>query len=620
MSVSAPSLVRSSGTIAPGEFADRATDRTRESVIRPPLFLLGLIVGLSALLRGSIGLTRPSPWILPDEVVYSELAKSIADGARPAIRGIPAFGWGEVYPTLIAPAWALFDDPVRAYHVALAINGVVMSLAAIPAYFLARMFVSRRSSLLVAGLTVLVPSMAYTGVVMTENAFYPVFLLALLLIARAVRTPAWGTQALALIGLGLAAFTRIQGMALVGAYAGAVLLNGLMERSGSRASYLRKFTPTVMVGGMVSLLPVVASLVSGEGVLGWLGSREDTFAEFRPQEIPEWFIYLAAGLVLYVAVAPAIATVVVVGRGATSQAPQHARLFSAIALPTILALLLSVAFVSASLDVDGTENLNERYVFYVVPLLVIGLAMWIDAGLPRRRPWAWFVLATCCLLPVLLPIDRLAYNAGFQSVALLPWLSLRSATPSLTVLVAAFALACGAVWATCRKHNVGRLWLLLAVNFVFVGTVTYESNDTSSSIAESAFPGGSASWIDDAVPSGTNVPMLWDVTAEGRFTPGTAYYWLMSAEILNASVGEVYRLGRPTYYETFLPTVPVRRQSDATLVTRNGRAVRSRYILVTCRTPVRGRLIAQAPGGLLRLVEVRGRVELLPRPTCPRVS
>ena len=30
-------------------------------------------------------------------------------------------------------------------------------------------------------MTVLVPSMAYTGVVMTENACYPVFLLAVLL-------------------------------------------------------------------------------------------------------------------------------------------------------------------------------------------------------------------------------------------------------------------------------------------------------------------------------------------------------------------------------------------------------------------------------------------------------
>ena len=142
----------------------------------PAVWLVG-IVGLSTIVRAALGLTVPSVWILPDEIVYSELAKSIAAGGWPAIRGVHVFGWGEIYPALIAPAWALFDDPVRAYHITLGINALVMSLAAIPAYLLARMFVSQRSALLVALFTVLVPSMSYTGVVMTENACYPAFLL-----------------------------------------------------------------------------------------------------------------------------------------------------------------------------------------------------------------------------------------------------------------------------------------------------------------------------------------------------------------------------------------------------------------------------------------------------------
>ena len=59
-----------------------------------------------------IALGVPAPWILPDEIVYSDLSKSIADGGRPAVRGVPVFGWGELYPTLLAPAWVLVDDPV----------------------------------------------------------------------------------------------------------------------------------------------------------------------------------------------------------------------------------------------------------------------------------------------------------------------------------------------------------------------------------------------------------------------------------------------------------------------------------------------------------------------------
>ena len=92
-------------------------------------------------------------------------------------------------------------------------------------------------------------------------------------------------------------------------------------------------------------------------------------------------------------------------------------------LPTLAAMLFSVALVSASLDVDGTENLNERYVFYVVPVhprpcLVgrggLAATATVDVACSRH------LLPPACAPP----IDQLEYNAGFQSVALLPWLSL----------------------------------------------------------------------------------------------------------------------------------------------------------------------------------------------------
>ena len=600
----------------PVSFGPRAPTSLAARVARAPSVWLAAVVGLSTLARAAIGVRVPSPWILPDEVVYSELAKSIAEGSRPAVRGVPVFGWGEVYPTLIAPAWALIDDPVRAYHGALVINALVMSLAAVPAYFLARMWVSRTASVLVAALTVLVPSMTYTGVLMTENAFYPVFLLAVLLIARAVRTPTLAAQALVLLGLGLVVFTRIQGAALGGAYLAAVVVYALTGPRSGRIAYLRRFVPTALVLAAVALAPVVASTARGDGPLGWLGTRSGTFDAFRPLEVPEWFTYLAAGLVLYVAVAPAVASVVTVGRGLSTRASDESRLFAAVTLPTIAAMLFSVALVSASLDVDGTENLNERYVFYVVPMLFLGLAIWIESGLPRPR-WARIALVVCCLLPVLLPIDRLEYNAGFQSVALLPWLSLPVTGLPLHACVAVFTAACGAVWMVSRRDTVGRVWVLVALTMAFLGMTAYFSNARSASNSASAFEGRSRVWVDEAVPRGEKVAVLWDGTAEGAHSPGEAYFWIMATEVLNESLGSVYRLGPATYYEVFLPTVPVTARPDGTLAERDGRILRSKYLLVTCRTPARGRVIAAAPRGLLRLVESdRGPVRLTSRPVC----
>ena len=252
----------------------------------------------------------PSPWILPDEILYSDLARSIADGGPPAVRGVPAFGWGVVYPTLIAPAWALFGDPVSAYHAALVINALVMSLAAIPAYLLARLFVSRRVALVVAAMTVLVPSMAYTGVVMTENAFYPLFLWSVFLIARAVRRPTLASQ---LAGARAASSscraTRIQGVVLVGAYARgrrALRADRAARRSAgvpARASCRRSLRSERRRSSRRSRRSRAARPRLA-------GGRSGTFDALRPGEVPQWFAYLAGGLVLYVALIPAAASVI----------------------------------------------------------------------------------------------------------------------------------------------------------------------------------------------------------------------------------------------------------------------------------------------------------------------
>ena len=104
-------------------------------------WLTGIVV-VSALVRYVFGRGTPAPWIMVDELVYSELAKSLADSGRFLVRGEPTAAYGIVYPALIAPAWALFDAVPQAYAAAKAINALVMSLAAVPAYFLARRVLS----------------------------------------------------------------------------------------------------------------------------------------------------------------------------------------------------------------------------------------------------------------------------------------------------------------------------------------------------------------------------------------------------------------------------------------------------------------------------------------------
>ena len=185
----------------------RARLATLTSTIRnvPASVWLTLLVLVSSVIRFSLGRSIVAPWIMIDELIYSELAKSFASSGEFLVRDQPSNVFGFVYPMVISPAWALFDGLPQAYAAAKAINAVVMSLAAVPAYFLARRVLAPSWSLAAAVLTVAAPFMVYTAMVMTENAFYPVFLAAALVIVLWLEKP---TPARTFVVLGVCLVAR----------------------------------------------------------------------------------------------------------------------------------------------------------------------------------------------------------------------------------------------------------------------------------------------------------------------------------------------------------------------------------------------------------------------------
>ena len=189
--------------------------RSRLAAVPAGVWLASIVLA-SIALRAALAGRTASPWIMVDELIYSELAKSFASGGNFLVRGVPSNGYGFVYPILIAPAFRIGSVPT-AYHVAKIVNAVVMSLTAIPVYLLARRLLSMRLSLVAAGLAVLIPSMLYTETLMTENAFYPLFSLAVLALVAMLEAPTARNQVLLLAACALCYVTRAQAVALVGA-------------------------------------------------------------------------------------------------------------------------------------------------------------------------------------------------------------------------------------------------------------------------------------------------------------------------------------------------------------------------------------------------------------------
>src|SRR5947209_17740765 len=129
-----------------------------------------------------------TPTVFSDELLYAKLSQAVAAGHGLAIRGQHYAFPAPVAPLLQAPVW-LFSSMTEGYAAAKLLNAVIMSAAALPAYWLARRLVRPSFALLVAAATVATPAMVYHAYLMSEAAAYPVFVLAIAVLVRAAAEP-----------------------------------------------------------------------------------------------------------------------------------------------------------------------------------------------------------------------------------------------------------------------------------------------------------------------------------------------------------------------------------------------------------------------------------------------
>ena len=277
---------------------------------------LTVLVGGSCAIRAVLALHDPSPWIFQDELLYSELAKSFAATGHFAVREVPVpggGGFGLVYPTIVAPAWALFHRIPTAYAAAKVINSLAMSLAAIPVYLLARRLTRKWLALAASVLALALPGMVYAGVIMTENAFYPVFLFWMLALVLALERPTLLRQ-LAAVGLSFVAYlTRNQGVVLLPALVTAILLLVVLEASSERpflASTLRKakaywvtwLTLAIGAAGFLVVEVGIKGRTLSTAVLG--GYSVVTSSTGSVHDAGRWFLYHLGELSVAVGILP----------------------------------------------------------------------------------------------------------------------------------------------------------------------------------------------------------------------------------------------------------------------------------------------------------------------------
>jgi len=538
----------------------------------PPWGWLAAIVVASFALRAWLARGIVAPFIMVDELIYSELARSIAAGEGFRVRGAPAGGFSLAYPIVISPAYALWDSLPSAYAAVKTLNALVMSLAAVPAYLLARRVARPSLALGVAVLTVALPSLAYTGTVMTENLFLPLFLTTALVLVLVLERPA-PLRLAALLGLVVLCFlTRAQSLALVPATLAAPLLLAVLDPRPAREA-LRPFARTYAAVAAAVALVLVAQLARGGSPLDLLGAYAVVGdRSYDAGAVARFALWHLAELDLYLGVLPVAALVVLVTRAR--------RLDRALApfLAATIALVACVVVVVAAFASEFANRIQERNTFVVAPLLLVALAAWVERGAPRPPLVAVPAAAGAALLPLTIPWERFIETGAISdTLALLPiW----SAYGSLLLdSVDATVLAGGVLAALLFLAVPRRLALVLPgavlVYFALVGhNVWFGERGFRQASGGALFQGIRAEqrdWIDRAVPAGATVAVLWTGVTD-RFT-------VNQNEFFNRSVGPIYYRGGPTPGGLAETEVVVDERTGA-VRTASGEPLEERYVLV----------------------------------------
>jgi len=552
--------------------------------VASPLVVLTVAMSIVAAVRIALGAAENLPVVLGDELVYVDLAKSFALFGEPLLRGRLDVGQSIIYPLFLSPAYRFAPDGAVAYTVVKAMNAIVMSLTAVPAYYLARRILTTSWSLVAAVLSIAVPWTGYAVLSLTEPLFYPAFTAFALVFVLMLERPSLRRQLLVLVGLAVLVGIRPQALAVVGSVVAAIVVIGLTERALSRT--LRVYLPTLAVVGA----GLVAGLcASAAGVPVPTSGYSGLFnIHYGVVGVAKWTLWTVETFAVSTGVVALLAFPFALRRLLRRDAPPAERAFGLGALALCVGILASVAALSAS--PYGLGILHERNLFYVTPLLVISLAYWVANGRERRAPVALGLAVALAAGASLLPdrILRSTNNVDGPTASFVNAFKSVAAGPPVQLWIAVAVALGGAVVLLARRPLLPLASVVVA--FAFVAPVTDYQGPLSTTQARRL------AWVDHALPANATATLLHvDLTRPNLPCAEVDEYeqqgLLVWTEFLNTRVTRLLHVydmrGRDNLSAPLLTA-----RSDGVLL-EGGQPIAPRFVVVDSRQPIAGTRIAR---------------------------
>jgi len=604
------------GRGAPSEATTDERTRRETSVSpshgRGPVLALAAVVLGAAILYASAAQLVSTPRAHPDELIYSLAGASLADGHGLRVRG-DGYEYGPLYPAILATILSVVPDKESAYAVFRAANALLFALSAVPIYLVARRLLSRWWSVLVAAMSVAIPSSMYVSLLLTESTAYLAYSISVYAIVLALERPSVARQLLVVAAVALAYATRAQFAVLFAAYlAGLALAWAIAPTRPRFRDALARLWPSLGVLGIGAAVLIARPLVTGSSPLDFAGAYEVLFRSYNPFDIAKWAAYHVADLELYLAVVPLAVSPIVLTRlwRRARVGSEHVSAFLSafLALNTSM-LVVTAAFASTEF---GFDRLHDRNVFYLVPLWLIVFVVWLADGLPRPLLATATGVGLALVLPAILPFRQLANEAGIDTVpgALWVWIEAQVAGPgplSGSRLLAAFVIALLAAAIFLPRRF--RLALPAAVLAVFMVTGALAWDRMVGAPEDAVFAGGlERAWIDDLLPKDAVVTKLY---IESKRCPTSALtrHALFLTEFFNSTVDRAAYIG-----DSVPDGLPIQRVDvgpHGVLRLSSGDSLTADYVYTQPGIELRGRRLADGTAAGLVLWRVDAPVTVV---------
>ncbi len=532
---------------------------------------------LSAAVRFGVALTFDVPWIAPDEMIYGLVGQSLWESGTLAIRDAPVHYYSLLTPALVGLPLTL-SDVARGVAVAQALQALAMSLVAVPVYLWGTRLVGVRWALAAAVLSVLPPALWYGGLLMTEALFYPLVVAALLALARMLEQPTLERQGLFLLLVTAAAAVRLQALLLLPVLLVAVGLDAWFARS---TTIVRRIAPLLALIGLSTATLVAVYALGRSDLLGAYGELAQTTPD-STGVLAQLTWHSGAVLAMTMGL-PLLATATLAVLAAVhGEENPSVRAFLAV---TTAYVVLLVGQVSA-FAVEYLDHVSERYVVTALPLVLLGLCLWIARGGPRPAPVVLPLALAATAALVTLPRSRVGTtSSAHDALTLLPLGELADKGDlAFRGVLLALGLVLIGVFILIPQRLLAATAVAVALGFVAASVQAAREIDRLSRVERANdFGPADRQWVDRA---GVAPVLHLDTGEQPSTSVARAAFW-------NRSIRQLLRLeGVPPQA---LPQAPVSIRTDGALVDDSGREVSAPHVVLPATIALDGERLTSSP-------------------------